>query len=63
MGINGFPFDVKVRPPKHSGEIEFTAFVLFDDMNIGMNVGDALKEATESGTTLQMGPVSHMHEV
>ncbi|EJD76414.1 ATP-dependent RNA helicase DHX8 [Loa loa] len=59
---NGYPFEVKIRAPKHSNDIEFLAFVLFSDMNIGIHVGHALKEAAKNGLTLEMGPVNHMHE-
>uniref|UniRef100_A0A1I8EV87 Helicase n=1 Tax=Wuchereria bancrofti TaxID=6293 RepID=A0A1I8EV87_WUCBA len=55
VGNNGYPFEVKIRTPKHSGEIKFVAFVLFNDMNIGIHVGNALKEAAENGTVLEMG--------
>lgn len=60
---NGCPFEVKIRAPKHSGEIEFVAFVLFHDMNAGIHVSNVLKAAAESGAMLEMGPVHHMHPV
>lgn len=63
VGSNGCLFEVKIRPPKYSSEIEFVAFVLFNDMNLGIHVGNALKEAAENGTTLEMGPINHIHEV
>ncbi|CAG9537124.1 unnamed protein product [Cercopithifilaria johnstoni] len=62
VGNNGYPFEVKIRAPKHNSEIEFVAFVLFYDMNLGIQVGKALKDAAENGTTLEMGPVDCMHE-
>nr|CRZ22073.1 Bm6894, isoform b [Brugia malayi] len=62
VGSNGHPFEVKIRTPKHSGEFEFMAFVLFNDMNIGIHVGNALKEAAENGIVLEMGSGNYMHE-
>uniref|UniRef100_A0A158Q7L9 Helicase C-terminal domain-containing protein n=1 Tax=Elaeophora elaphi TaxID=1147741 RepID=A0A158Q7L9_9BILA len=62
VGITGYPFEIKIRAPKHSNEIEFMAFVLFHDMNLGMQVGNALKDAAENGTILEMGPVNQLHE-
>ncbi|VBB31249.1 unnamed protein product [Acanthocheilonema viteae] len=62
IGGNGYPFEVKIRAPKHIGEIEFMAFVLFYDMNLGIHVGNALKDAAENGIILEMGSEYHMHE-
>ncbi|VDK68756.1 unnamed protein product [Litomosoides sigmodontis] len=62
-GSSGCPFEVKIRAPKHSGEIEFVAFVLFHDMNAGMRISNMLKAAAESGAMLEMGPAHHMHPV
>uniref|UniRef100_A0A915PKQ7 RNA helicase n=1 Tax=Setaria digitata TaxID=48799 RepID=A0A915PKQ7_9BILA len=62
LDSNGYPFEIKIRAPKHSGEIEFVAFVLFSDMNLGLSVGNALKEAALNGMPLEMGPLNQMHE-
>ncbi|KAM3727696.1 ATP-dependent RNA helicase DEAH12, chloroplastic [Dirofilaria immitis] len=62
VNSNSYPFEVKIRAPKHPGEIEFVAFVLFSDMDLGIRVGNALKEAAENGLPLEMGPLNQMHE-
>ncbi|OZC09281.1 hypothetical protein X798_03621 [Onchocerca flexuosa] len=61
-GSNNYPFEVKVRAPKHAAEIEFVAVVLFNDMNLGIHVGNALKEAAENGVFLEMGSLNHLHQ-
>lgn len=63
MSSNNSPFEIKIRSPKSPKETGFLAFVLFHDMNHGIQVGNALKEAAENGVTLKMGPIHQMHEV